>query len=145
MNIYDGIGGLDIILFFVRIAAGTFFAISGYHKLFNKERRAALRGTFEDDGIPLVSFCMWLVPLAEFVGGIFLVVGLSTVPTAIMLVLLLAVALVVDGVKRVTGFHPINFMDKLDDMLYLSETVYIFIMAILISAGPGMYALDNLL
>ena len=34
-----------------RVALGVFFAISGYHKLFNASRHAALTRTLQDDGV----------------------------------------------------------------------------------------------
>ena len=37
-----------------RMALGTFFAISGYHKLFNASRHATLTRTLQDDGVRAV-------------------------------------------------------------------------------------------
>ena len=58
-----------------RVALGVFFAISGYHKLFNASRHATLTGTLRDDGVHAVPIMQWLLPSAEFVGGWALIVG----------------------------------------------------------------------
>ena len=65
-----------------RLALGVFFAISGYHKLFNPSRHATLARTLEDDGIHAVPVMQWLVPGVEFSGGCALLLGLLTVPAA---------------------------------------------------------------
>ncbi len=41
---------------------GLFFAISGFHKLFFKQRHEALVETLKDDKIPFVGLFQWFVP-----------------------------------------------------------------------------------
>ena len=43
-----------------RIALGVFFAISGYHKLFNASRHATLTRTLQDDGVHAIPIMRWL-------------------------------------------------------------------------------------
>jgi hypothetical protein len=52
-----------------RVALGAFFAISGYHKLFNASRHATLTRTLQDDGVHAVPIMQWLLPSVEFGGG----------------------------------------------------------------------------
>ena len=59
-----------------RVALGIFFAISGYHKLFNPSRHATLTQTLQDDGVHALPIMQWLVPGIEFSGGWALIVGL---------------------------------------------------------------------
>ena len=58
-----------------RVALGAFFAISGYHKLFNASRHATLTRTLLDDGVHAVPIVQWLLPSVEFGGGCALIVG----------------------------------------------------------------------
>lgn len=58
-----------------RVALGAFFAISGYHKLFNASRHATLTRTLQDDGVHAVPIMRWLLPSIEFGGGSALIVG----------------------------------------------------------------------
>jgi hypothetical protein len=39
-------------------------------------------------------------------------------------------------------FKPIDGTDRIDDWLYLPETLYAFMLLIVISAGAGPYSLD---
>jgi hypothetical protein len=66
----------DATLTLKRVALGTFFAISGYHKLFNASRHETLTRTMQDDGVHFVPIMQWLVPGIEFSGGCALIVGL---------------------------------------------------------------------
>jgi uncharacterized membrane protein YphA (DoxX/SURF4 family) len=59
-----------------RVALGTFFAISGYHKLFNASGHATLTHTLQDDGVRAVPIMQWLVPGIEFSAGCALILGL---------------------------------------------------------------------
>jgi len=142
---YAGLGAVDYMLFILRVATGIFFAISGYHKLFNTGRREMLRATFEADGIPFIKFCMFYVPLMEFIGGLFLTVGFLTVSVSFGLYLLLLVALCVDGRKRVAEYEPIDFADKVCDYLYLSETIYMLVLMLIMATGSGVWSIDYLL
>ena len=65
-----------------RVALGAFFAISGYHKLFNASRHATLTRTLQDDGVHAVPIMQWLLPSVEFSGGCALIIGLLSVLAA---------------------------------------------------------------
>ena len=67
----------------LRIVIGVIFVAHGAAKLFG-----GVGGTidfFGQLGIPAPFLAAWLVTLFEFVGGIFLIVGLFVLPTAILL------------------------------------------------------------
>lgn len=145
IGLVHGLGGMDLVYTAARVAVGVFFAFSGYHKLFNPGRHAALVATLKADRIPFLPFNAWFVPLAEFIGGTCLVVGFLTVPAAIALTVLLTVAMATDGYKRVKAFAPIDVADTLDDWLYLSEVVYIVLLALIIAGGPGPFSIDSLI
>src|SRR5271155_5636608 len=84
-----------------RVALGTFFAISGYHKLFNASRHATLTRTLQDDGVRAVPIMQWLLPGVEFGGGCALIVGLLSVLAAFGLFVISAGAVALDAVKRI--------------------------------------------
>ena len=81
----DGIGLPDTALLLNRVVVGSFFAISGYHKLFNRGRHAFLVETLTADRIPFVAFFQWLVPCVELVGGASLTLGMLSLPSALLL------------------------------------------------------------
>jgi putative oxidoreductase len=120
-----------------RVALGAFFAISGYHKLFNTSRHATLTHTLQDDGVHAVPFMRWLLPGAEFSGGCALIMGLLSVPAAFGLSVICVGAIALDAVKRIRAWQPLDRADWLGDLLYVPETLYTIGLTVVILAGPG--------
>src|ERR1700733_10254886 len=84
-----------------RVALGVFFAISGYHKLFNASRHATLARTLQDDGVRAMQIMQWLVPGVEFGAGSALILGLLSALAAFGLFVLCLGAIALDAVKRI--------------------------------------------
>lgn len=116
----------------MRAVVGFFFAVSGYHKLFNRERHSTLRATLSDLGIPAVKFNEWLVPVVELTAGGATMVGLAFPLSPIALLGICTVATCTDGVRRIKAYHPVDRADWLDDLLYLPEMLYALILVTLI-------------
>src|SRR5271155_5204419 len=125
-----------------RVALGVFFAISGYHKLFNASRHAALTRTLQDDGVRAVPIMRWLLPSVEFGGGWALIVGLLSALAAFGLFVICAGAFALDAVKRISAWRPIDRADWLGDLLYLPEALYCIGLTVVMLAGPGTWSLD---
>ena len=125
-----------------RVAVGTFFAISGYLKLFNATRHATLTRTLQEAGVPGVPVMQWLVPAVEFSAGCALIVGLLTVIAAFGLFVICLVAFKLDAVKRIEAWQPINRADWVGDILYLPEALYCIGLAVVMLGGPGPWSLD---
>jgi putative oxidoreductase len=125
-----------------RVALGMFFAISGYHKLFNASRHATLTQTLQDDGVRAVPIMQWLVPGIEFSGGWALITGLLSALAAFGLFVICLGAVVFDSIKRVGAWQPIDRADWLGDLLYLPEALYCIGLAVVMLGGPGPWSLD---
>jgi uncharacterized membrane protein YphA (DoxX/SURF4 family) len=125
-----------------RVALGAFFAIGGYHKLFNASRHATLTRTLQDDGVHAVPIMRWLLPSAEFGGGCALIIGLLSVLAAFGLFVICLGALALDAVKRISAWQPIDRADWLGDLLYLPESLYCIGLTVVMLAGPGPWSLD---
>jgi len=138
----NGFGG-DVALAATRVAVGTFFVISGYHKLFNAQRHAAIVATLTEDKAPAVAVTQWVIPIAEFLGGLALIFGFLVVPAAAGLLVILIGALKLDGIKRIAGYHPIDRADWLDDLLYLPETLFAILLVVIAATGAGPYSIDG--
>lgn len=122
----------------LEVYAGLFFAISGYHKLFDSNRHKSLVETLRADNIPLIGFNQWFVPFVEFSAGSALVLHLHPALTALAamgLFCICAVATITDGIKRIASYQPIDKADWLDDLLYLPETMLLLMLALSISAN----------
>lgn len=133
----------DIASLILRAALGVFFVISGYHKLFNPARRASLAETFRADHVYSPA-TMYAIPLGELAGGLGLIVGLATPLACVGLILICAGACIVDGLKRIPAFKPLDRADYVADVLYLPEVLYVFMMCALLCLGGGKYSLDHL-
>jgi uncharacterized membrane protein YphA (DoxX/SURF4 family) len=133
----------DAALTLNRVALGTFFAITGYHKLFNAPRHAAPTRTLQDDGVHAVSFMRWLLPSIEFSGGFALIVGLLSALAAFGLFVVCVGAIALDAVKRIRAWKPIDRADWLGDLLYVPESLYCIGLTVVMLAGPGPWSLDD--
>src|ERR1700749_4581639 len=91
-----------------RLALGTFFAISGYHKLFNAARHETLTRTLRDDGVHAVPIMRWLLPSVEFGGGSALIIGLLSALAAFGLFVICAGAFTLDAIKQIRAWQPID-------------------------------------
>jgi uncharacterized membrane protein YphA (DoxX/SURF4 family) len=140
--ILQGAQAPNVALTLNRVALGVFFAISGYHKLFNASRHATLTRTLQDDGVHEVSLMQWLLPSAEFGGGCALVVGFLSVLAAFGLFLICAGAIALDALKRVRAWQPIDRADWLGDLLYVPESLYCIGLTVVMLAGSGPWSLD---
>ena len=128
-----------------RVALGTFFAISGYLKLFNASRHATLAHTLQEAGVRPLPVMQWLVPGVEFSAGCALILGLLSALAAFGLFVICLNAIRLDAIKRVDGWQPINRADWIGDVLYLPEALYCVGLAVVMMAGPGPWSLDALI
>jgi uncharacterized membrane protein YphA (DoxX/SURF4 family) len=140
--LFNGVGWTDIALTLNRIAVGVFFMLSGYHKLFNAQRHVSLVEELKELGIPAVGFNQWWVPMVEFLGGVGVTIGFLAPLAALGLLIIILVAIATSGRQRIKVYKPIDEADRIDDWLYLPETLYAFMLIVVISAGAGPYSLD---
>jgi uncharacterized membrane protein YphA (DoxX/SURF4 family) len=143
--LFNGVGWTDIALTLNRIAVGGFFMLSGYHKLFNAERHRTFVDELKSLGIHAVGFNQWWVPSVEFSAGAAVVVGFLAPLAAFGLLFLILVAIATSGRQRIKLYKPIDEADRIDDWLYLPETLYVFMLIVIVSAGAGPYSLDALI
>jgi len=139
----NGLGWPEFGLLLNRIAVGTFFMLSGYHKLFNAQRHRELKAQLESLHIPAVKINEWWVPFVEFSAGTAVVGGLFAPLAAVGLIVVIVIAAATTGRARVDSFKPIDAADRLDDWLYLPESLYMFMLLTVVMAGAGGCRLDS--
>jgi uncharacterized membrane protein YphA (DoxX/SURF4 family) len=142
--LFGGVGWTDLAITLNRIAVGAFFMLSGYHKLFNAERHRTFVDELKGLGVHAVGFNQWWVPTVEFAAGGAVVIGLLAPLAALGLLFLIVVAIATSGRQRIKLFKPIDEADRIDDWLYLPETLYAVMLILVICAGAGPYSLDAL-
>ncbi|GGA82079.1 hypothetical protein GCM10011491_06840 [Brucella endophytica] len=140
--LFKGLGGADIALTLNRVATGLFFAFCGYHKLFNPQRHITFVEELKRCGIPWIGFNQWWVPLVEFMAGMAVAIGFLTPLAALGLLVVILVAVALTGRQRVEIYKPIDEADRLDDWLYLPETLYAIMLIVIVTGGSGPYSLD---
>jgi len=137
--LFVGVGWTDLAITLNRIAVGAFFMLSGYHKLFNADRHRTFADELKALGVPAVGFNV------EFSAGGAVVTGLLAPLAALGLLVVILVAIATSGPQRIKVYKPIDEADRIDDWLYLPETLYAFMLIMVISAGAGPYSLDALI
>jgi uncharacterized membrane protein YphA (DoxX/SURF4 family) len=140
--LFAGVGWSDLALTLNRIAVGAFFMLSGYHKLFNPERHRLFIDELKGLGVHAVGFNQWWVPSVEFAAGGGVLIGLLAPLAALGLLVVILVAIATSGRQRIKLYKPVDRADRIDDWLYLPETLYAFMLIMVISAGAGPYSLD---
>jgi uncharacterized membrane protein YphA (DoxX/SURF4 family) len=143
--LFFGVGWTDLAIALNRIAVGAFFTLSGFHKLFNAERHRSIVDELKALGVPAVGFNQWWVPLVEFTAGGAVLIGFLAPLAGLGLLVIILIAIATSGRQRIRLFKPIDESDRIDDWLYLPETLYAFMLIIVISAGAGPYSLDALI
>jgi uncharacterized membrane protein YphA (DoxX/SURF4 family) len=89
-----------------------------------------------------VGINQWWVPAVEFTAGGAVVIGFLAPLAALGLIVIMLVAMATSGRQRIKAYKPIDEADRIDDWLYLPETLYAFMLILVISAGAGPYSLD---
>jgi putative oxidoreductase len=143
--LFAGVGWPDLAITLNRIAVGAFFMLSGYHKLFNAERHRSIVDELKALGVPAVSFNQWWVPSIEFAAGGAVLMGVLAPLAALGLLVIIVVAIATSGRQRIKLYKPIDESDRIDDWLYLPETLYAFMLVTVVLAGAGPYSLDALI
>lgn len=134
----------DIASIILRLALGVFFVISGSHKTFHPVRRAELAATFKAAGVYSPPM-MYAVPLGELFGGLALLMGFLEPLALLGLILICTGACVLDGIKRISAWKPLDRADSVADVLYLPEVLYVIMMSALLCIGAGKYSIDHLI
>ena len=143
--LFEGVGWSDIAFPLNRVAVGTFFLFSGYHKLFNASRHRTFADELKALDVHALGINQWWVPFVEFSAGGAVVIGLFTPLAALGLIVIILVACATSGRERIKLYKPIDRADRIDDWLYLPETLYAFMLLLIVSAGAGPYSVDSVI
>lgn len=121
----------DIILLVVRLVLGVIFFQAGLGKLTNINTTALF---FSKIGIPLPLINAWIVAVAEFAGGIMLIIGYKTRVISALLAFIMLIAILT---AKLGGVGSIG------DFIRLQELDYLLMFLILAAGGGGNISLDD--
>jgi len=121
--------GIHLGLFWLRILMGSGIAYHGYGKIFGGMMERFTQGVAQM-GFPAPELFAWAAALSEFLGGIFIVVGFLTRPSAFFVFFTMTVA---------------AFITHSADPLNVKEIAlaYWVIASTLVLTGPGKYSIDR--
>jgi uncharacterized membrane protein YphA (DoxX/SURF4 family) len=74
-----------------------------------------------------------------------MVIGFLAPLAGLGLLVISLVAIVRSGPQRIKFNRPIDAADRIDDWLYLPETLYVFMLIVVVSIGAGPYSLDAMI
>ncbi len=124
----------------VRVSIGLFFAISGANKLFVAGGTKPVYDTLVKAKVPFPRQTAYFVAGVEFVCGSLVAVGLVSSPASAALLIDMIVATLTSALSTLPkGLSPLSW---LDDLLYLSEVLYVLFFIWLICSGPGQFSVD---
>lgn len=121
----------------LRIVIGVIFVAHGAATLFGDGGPGGLAGFLGSLGVPVPVLAAWLVTILEFVGGMFLIVGLFVLPT----VLLLVVHMVM-GIVLVHAQHGFYVVGPGHDGVEFNLLLIAGLLSILLG-GPGLATVDG--
>lgn len=121
----------------LRLYWGSTLAVAGWNKLLNLGGTA---GYFEGLGLPLPMLNALVAGGAEFVGGIFLVLGLLSRPVGAVLTFNFIIAYIFGhpDAARALFTNPAEFIGA-------AAFSYLFVSLLILLAGPGRFSLDALI
>lgn len=138
-NIITSIGNFfqSILLLIVRLYWGYGFLTAGYGKLLNIDGTTQF---FQQLGIPFPHLNAYLAGGVEFIGGLFLIIGLFSRLVSIPLMFTMLVA-------YVTAFKDIffNAFHQPADFIAQSPFPYLLASFIIFCFGPGKISIDYLM
>ena len=132
----------DELILAARLLLATLFLIFGWRKLRDYSGTVSQMVQL---GAPAVGFNQWWVPLVEFTAGGGVLIGFLAPLAALGLLVIILVSIATSGRKRIKLYKLIDTADRIDDWLYLPETLYAFMLIVVVSAGAGPYSLDALI
>jgi len=133
----------QLVLLLIRVSIGIFFFTTGFNKLFVEKNKLIMLETIIDAGIPFPTIMSTFVSATEMLAGLFLIIGLLTQISSVLLFIICLTALYTVGIHTIP--EGLDLMSWLSWFFYIHDLLYMFILAILITSPPSMLSLDHIL
>lgn len=130
---------VDFTLLLLRLTIGVMFALSGFFKLAKPERGQKMARSLTDAGLP--TGLAPVIALGELLGGVGVVLGLFTLPAALVLFVISVGAMVTTTIPNAKG----SGIHKLENLLYAPEAILAAALLALAALGAGGWSLDRAL
>jgi uncharacterized membrane protein YphA (DoxX/SURF4 family) len=149
----------DAAILVARLLLGVFFILARFRLFFDPSVPAGspgrwLNGLRWESFTNKLCYCgcrvyprlwAWIAGVGEVLAGIALVLGLFTIPAALVLLVILLVATRCTAYQKVMEQNPVDRIDCVACYLWRVEGLYIGLAIIILLAGPGAYSIDYLI
>jgi putative oxidoreductase len=130
----------------LRLMIGAGMVFHGFPKLFTTRGHTEFAGLLQNLAVPAAPSVAWLVAVLEFFGGIALILGLFTVPVAVLLIAHQAVAMTL--VHMEAGFSFMNIVQtpagpQFGMPGYEVNLLYVAALLSLAFSGAGAFSVDE--
>ena len=121
----------------LRVVLGVIFVAHGAATMFGDGGTGGLAGFLGSLGIPVPVLAAWMITLLEFVGGMFLIVGLFVVPTAILLAVHMLAGIILVQIPNFFVIGPDAAGGYEFNLLLIAGLLSLLL------GGPGLAAVDS--
>lgn len=142
-NLLNSQKSRDIALILSRISIGLFFLTTGYNKLFIDVNQKIMLDTIIAAGIPFPEFSAIAVSLLEFILGTFLILGLFTQLSSIILIIICLTAFFTVGFYELP--KETDVITWLSWLFYSHDLLYFLILFFILSNKADPLTLDNII
>ncbi|MFW1953097.1 DoxX family membrane protein [Acinetobacter beijerinckii] len=133
----------QFVIFLIRISTGIFFFTTGFNKLFVEKNKLIMLETIIDAGIPFPEIMSTFVSTTEMLAGLFLLLGLLTQLSSILLFVICLTALYTVGIHTIP--NGLDLISWFSWFFYTHDLLYMFLLALLITSRPSILSLDRIL
>ncbi|MFW2159797.1 DoxX family membrane protein [Acinetobacter beijerinckii] len=133
----------QFVIFLIRISIGIFFFTTGFNKLFVEKNKLIMLETIIDAGIPFPEIMSTFVSTTEMLAGLFLLLGLLTQLSSILLFIICLTALYTIGIHTIS--NGLDLIIWFSWFFYTHDLLYMFLLTVLITSKPSILSLDRTL
>lgn len=133
----------QFVIFLIRISIGIFFFTTGFNKLFVEKNKLIMLETIIDAGIPFPEIMSTFVSTTEMLAGLFLLLGLLTQLSSILLFIICLTALYTIGIHTIP--NSLDLISWFSWFFYTHDLLYMFLLTVLITSKPSILSLDRTL
>ncbi|SPL70615.1 DoxX family protein [Acinetobacter stercoris] len=130
-----------LILIMIRLSLGLFFSSTGFNKLFIEANQKIMFETIVTAGIPFPEFMAIFISGLEFIAGFFLILGLFTKISSLILCMICLVALITVGIHSIPP--SINMITWLSWFFYIHDFLYLLLLMVIITHKTDYFSIDH--
>lgn len=147
-------GLIDAALLLVRVVVGSFFVLYRFRWVYDPTsdqrwfcpvRRSRLKERIRACRYGCSNILPALVAIGEIGAGFALIIGLLSLPSAALLLVILLFGMVCLLPEEIPAMNPVDRIDVVRCTMQWPEPLYAVLCVVVLLAGPGQWSIDALL